>query len=261
MPFMGTVSQDCFDTGTRATSAGGTTFLLDFIVPKPGESLLKAYEQWRAWADPKVHHDFGLHCCITWWSDQVAKEMAELVKLGVVSFKFFLAYKGSLMVTDDEMIKCLERCKELGALSMVHAENGYLVDHLQKKILSAGVTGPEGHYLSRSKEVEAEATHRAIVFANEIGTPLYVVHLMGTEAAEEVIRARQKGFQVFGETLASTLGIDGSKYLDKNWDVAAGAVMSPALSMDPECKVRMMKYLAMGAVHTVGTDNCTFSES
>ncbi|KAL4441392.1 hypothetical protein ABPG74_013687 [Tetrahymena malaccensis] len=261
MPFMGTVSQDCFDTGTRATSAGGTTFLLDFIVPKPGESLLKAYEQWRAWADPKVHHDFGLHCCITWWSDQVEREMAELVKLGVVSFKFFLAYKGSLMVTDDEMIRCLERCKELGALSMVHAENGYLIDHLQKKILAAGVTGPEGHYLSRSKDVEAEATHRAIVFANEIGTPLYVVHLMGTEAAEEVIRARQKGCQVFGETLASTLGIDGRHYLDKNWDVAAGAVMSPALSMDPECKVRMMKYLAMGSIHTVGTDNCTFSEA
>lgn len=77
---------------------------------------------------------------------------------------------------------------------MVHAENGFLIDHLQKKILSAGVTGPEGHYLSRSKDVEAEATHRAIVFANEINTPLYVVHLMGTEAAEEVIRARQKGF-------------------------------------------------------------------
>ncbi|EGR32979.1 hypothetical protein IMG5_064870 [Ichthyophthirius multifiliis] len=261
MPFMGTVSQDCFDTGTRATAAGGTTFLLDFIVPKPKQSLLQAYEQWRKWADPKVHHDFGFHCCITWWGDQVYKEMEELIKLGVVSFKFFLAYKNSLMVTDEEMIKCLERCKELGALSMVHAENGHLVDHLQNKILNAGVTGPEGHYLSRSKEVEAEATHRAIVFANELSTPLYVVHLMGTEAAEEVIRARQKGFPIFGETLASTLGIDGRKYWDKNWDVAAGAVMSPSLSPDPECKVKMMKYLAMGAIHTVGTDNCTFSQA
>jgi len=194
MPFMGTTSQDCFDTGTRANAAGGSTFLLDFIVPKPGESLLKAYEQWRNWADGKVHHDYGLHCCITWWSDQVEKEMEQLVKLGVTSFKFFLAYKGSLMVNDDEMIKCLQRCKELGALSMVHAENGHLIEHLQKKVLSCGVTGPEGHMLSRSKEVEAEATHRAITFANEIGTPLYVVHLMGTEAAEEVIRARQKGY-------------------------------------------------------------------
>jgi len=82
---------------------------------------------------------------------------------------------------------------------------------------------------------------------------------MGTEAAEEVIRARTKGYVVFGETLASTLGVDGRKYWDKNWDRAASAVMSPTLSPDPECKWKMMKYLAMNALHTVGTDNCTFS--
>jgi len=130
MPFMGTVSADCFDQGTKASAAGGTTMLHDFIVPKPGESLVTAYERWRGWADPKVNHDYGLHCCITWWGEQVYKDMAELVKLGVTSFKFFLAYKGALMITDDDMIKCLERCRELGALAMVHAENGYLIEHL-----------------------------------------------------------------------------------------------------------------------------------
>ena len=90
---------------------------------------------------------------------------------------------------------------------MVHCENGTIIDYLQKKLVKAGITGPEGHYLSRNKEVEAEATNRMIVFANELCVPLYIVHLMGTEAAEMLVRARSKGFPIFGETLAATLGI------------------------------------------------------
>ena len=46
---------------------------------------------------------------------------------GVNSFKAFLAYKGAIMVETDELYQVMRRCKTLGALALVHAEDGNLV--------------------------------------------------------------------------------------------------------------------------------------
>ena len=64
---------------------------------------------------------------ITWWGEQVFNEMADVVDRGITSFKHFMAYKGSLMVNDDEMFASFQRCADLGALPLVHAENGDVV--------------------------------------------------------------------------------------------------------------------------------------
>merc|ERR1712000_436231 len=87
---------------------------------------------------------------------------------GINSFKFFMAYKGAMMVTDEELYHACKVCKEVGALTQVHAENGEIVIEGQKKLLEKGVTGPEGHVLSRPEEVEAEATRRAIMIADQV---------------------------------------------------------------------------------------------
>lgn len=187
LPFMGGVSVDDFNIGTKAAISGGTTTLIDFAIPDPQESLLKAYDQWRAWADPKVNCDYSLHMAITSWSEQIKKEMAEIVNRGVNSFKVFLAYKGALMLNDSDFLNVLERCKELGAVCMVHAENGELVQRAQKKILEMGIIGPEGHYLSRPEIFESESTHKAVIFSEFVNTPLYVVHVMSKDAAQQVI--------------------------------------------------------------------------
>lgn len=39
----------------------------------------------------------------------------------------FLAYKDVFMLNDDELYESFKRIKELGALGMVHAENGHLI--------------------------------------------------------------------------------------------------------------------------------------
>jgi len=68
---------------------------------------------------------------------------------GINSFKFFMAYKGALMVTDEELLQGFKKCKELGAVPQVHAENGDAVVEGQTRIFGLGITGPEGHPLSR----------------------------------------------------------------------------------------------------------------
>jgi dihydropyrimidinase len=261
LPFMGTTAADDFNIGSKAALSGGTTSFIDFIIPNKNESLLKAYDRWRNWADPKVNCDYSLHCAITSWNEDIKKEMAEIVSQGISSFKVFLAYKGALMLNDGEFYKVLERCKELGALCLVHAENGDLLYEAQKKMVELGITGPEGHYLSRPESFEAEATHKAITIAEFINTPLYIVHVMSKDASFEVSRARAKGNILYGETLCAALGTDGKEMWNKNFDTAAGFVMSPPLNPDPTTKTHLMNLLQSNTLQVVGTDNCTFCKS
>lgn len=169
-----------------------------------------------------------------------------------------MAYNNVLRIDDVGMYQAFETARDLGALCIVHAENGDLIEMNTKKLLDLGITGPEGHYLSRKESVESEAVHRVISIAESANVPLYIVHVMSKEASDEVMRARNKGLLVYSETLASTLGTDGTKLFDKNWDVAARYVMSPCLSPDPTTKTHMMKYIQSGIIDVVGTDNCTF---
>ncbi len=138
-----------------------------------------------------------------------------------------MAYKGALMVNDDEMFASFQRCAELGALPLVHAENGDVVLAMTAKLLAAGNDGPEAHAYSRPPEVEGEATNRAIMIADMAGVPLYIVHTSCEQAHEAIRRARQKGMRVFGEPLIQHLVLDETEYFNKDWDYAARRVMSP----------------------------------
>ncbi|XP_069478233.1 dihydropyrimidinase-like [Ambystoma mexicanum] len=259
-PFMGTQSIDDFYQGTKAALAGGTTMIMDFAIPQKGQSLIEAYNTWRGWADPKVCCDYALHVAVTWWSDKVKDEMAVLTQQnGVNSFKMFMAYKGLYMVNDMEMLATCSRCKELGAIAMVHAENGDLISEGSKRILALGITGPEGHELCRPEEVEAEATQRAITIAYTVNCPLFVVHVMSKSSAKIIANARREGKVVFGEPLAAGLSTDGTHYWNKDWAHAAAHVMGPPLRPDPSTPDFLMNLLANDDLSLTATDNCTFS--
>ncbi len=208
LPMMGTVVADDFFTGTAAGVAGGTTTILDFVGPEPGEPPLEALAVWRDRA-AKSAIDYGFHMTVSWWGEAFSDAMAAIVnEHGIASFKFFLAYKGRLMLPDEDLLAGFSRCRELGALVQVHAENGEMIAYLQQKMLADGVTSPLGHVLSRPSQCEGEATLRAVTMAEILDVPLYVVHVSAAEAAEAIGRARQRGAKVIGETLPGFLAID-----------------------------------------------------
>ncbi|MFQ5437348.1 MAG: amidohydrolase family protein, partial [Paracoccaceae bacterium] len=165
MPFMGTTADETFESGTWAAAVGGTTMLVDFCLPGEDGSIKNAINEWHRKSAPQICSDVGYHMAITSWNENVFDEMEDAVKMGVNSFKHFMAYKGALMLEDDELFASFKRCGELGVLPMVHAENGDLVFELQQKYMAEGITGPEGHAFSRPAELEGEAANRAITIA------------------------------------------------------------------------------------------------
>jgi dihydropyrimidinase len=258
MPFMGTYSADDFDSGTRAALAGGTTMVIDFCLPEPGQSLLDALKRWDNKAT-RGHCDYSFHMAVTWWGEQVFDEMKAVVRNhGINTFKHFMAYKGSLMVNDDEMFASFSRCAELGALPLVHAENGDIVAAMQQKLMDAGNDGPEAHAYSRPAEVEGEATNRAIIIADMAGVPLYVVHTSCEQAHEAIRRARQSGMRVYGEPLIQHLTLDDSEYANKDWDHSARRVMSPPFR-NKRHQDSLWAGLSSGSLQVVATDHCAFT--
>ncbi len=257
MPFMGTHSSDDFDTGTAAALSGGTTMIVDFCLPSPGQGLIDTLQQWYQKAG-KARTDYSFHMAITWWGEQVFNEMPEVVNRGINTFKHFMAYKGALMVDDDEMFASFQRCAEIGAMPLVHAENGDVVAHLQQKLLAEGNNGPEAHAYSRPPEVEGEAANRAVMIADQAGVPLYVVHVSCEQAHEAIRRARQKGMRVYGEPLIQHLVLDESEYANPDWDYAARRVMSPPFR-DKLNQDGLWAGLQAGSLQVVATDHCAFT--
>jgi dihydropyrimidinase len=257
LPFMGTVTMDDFYTGTAAGLAGGTTMIIDFVIPDPMEPLLGAYKKWRGWAE-KSANDYSFHVAVTWWDESVKRDMGTLVnEEGINSFKHFMAYKNAIMCDDETLVNSFQRALELGAMPTVHAENGELVYLLQNEVLAKGITGPEGHPLSRPPRVESEAANRAIAIADVLGVPIYVVHVSSSETAEVIALARARGQRVYGEVLAGHLVVDESVYRNPDFTSAAAHVMSPPFREKGNQEF-LWRGLQSGNLHTTATDHCTF---
>ncbi len=259
LPFMGTVASDDFYTGTRAALAGGTTTIIDFVIPNPQQDLMEAFQLWQEKAE-KAAADFSFHVAVTWWDDSVSDAMGILAREhGVNSFKHFMAYKNAIMADDEVLVNSFKRARDLGAIATVHAENGELVFRLQQEMLEQGITGPEGHPLSRPPEVEGEAANRAIEIANLMNVPIYLVHTSCQQAVDAIARARANGQRVYGEVLPGHLLIDDSVYRDSDWSFAAAHVMSPPFRPKGH-QQHLWNALQAGTLQTTATDHCCFCD-
>ncbi|MDP6928102.1 MAG: dihydropyrimidinase [Planctomycetota bacterium] len=257
LPFMGTVASDDFETGTAAGIAGGTTSIIDFVIPARNEDLMDALGAWHDKA-AKAVADYAFHMAVTWWGDQTKDWMRRCVEEeGITSFKTFMAYRGAIGVDDPELIKVMVTARELGGLVTVHAEHGDMVVELQERLIAEGKTGPRYHALSRPPLVEGEATGRAIMLSRMTQEPLYVVHVTCKESVEAIARARMEGARVYGETCTQYLLLDDSVY-DKPEFEGAAYVMSPPIRPKGHQEI-LWNALQSGVLQTVATDHCPFN--
>ena len=212
MFFGGTTTCDDFTSGTVSAAFGGTTCLVDFCMQAPGTSFAQALENYFEKIDRcKPVIDVGFHIGVTDLREGGSlEELATLPDKGITSYKLFMAYKGAVMVDDETLFKTMQTAADTGALVMVHAENGDAIDIIVKEAVAAGHTEPIWHARTRPPETEGEATNRAVQLARVAGAPLYVVHVSCKESIEPIAIAREKGWDVWGETCTQYLFIDDS---------------------------------------------------
>jgi dihydropyrimidinase len=256
LPFMGTYARDTYETASQAALVGGTTTIFDMCCPSRAEEPMAGFETWLGKAEGRSACDYSFHMGVTKFDAGSEAQLREIVARGVKSFKIFLAYKGAFGIDDSELYRALKLAKELGVVVCAHCENETLVAERQRELLAAGVTGPEGHYLSRPPEVEAEGVHHLMTFAELTGARIYIVHTSCVEALREAVAARLRGVDVAVETLIQYLLLDRT-YAERKGFEAAKFVMSPPLR-DASNQAVMWDALRTGLVQTVATDHAPF---
>jgi dihydropyrimidinase len=257
MPFGGTVTIDDVESGQTSAAFGGTTTHVDFIIQPQGQSFSAAFDEWKAKADGKQVIDMGYHMAVTDLKEGgTLEELAALPDQGITSYKLFMAYKGALMVDDETLFKVMQVAAETGALVMVHAENGDAIDVLVKEALAAGNTEPHYHALTRPPETEGEATNRAIQLARVAGCKLYVVHVSCRESVEPIELAREKGWDVWGETCTQYFFVDYS-YLERPDFEGAKYVYTPPPRAKENQDV-LWRAVENDVLSVISTDHCAF---
>ncbi|HTV49511.1 MAG TPA: dihydropyrimidinase [Phycisphaerae bacterium] len=256
LPFMGTQAKDTYPTASKAAVIGGTTTLIEMVCPSRSEEPLAAFHTWMSKAQNQSACDFTFHMGATRFDALAESQLREIVAAGVASFKVFLAYKGAFGIDDAELYQVMRLAKSLGVIVTAHCENAELVAQKQRELIAAGKTGPQWHEPSRPESVERLGVEVLTSFAAMHGTHCYIVHTSCQPAVEAALAARQRGVQVWIETLIQYLTLDkthaelpdfqGSKF-----------VMSPPLR-DKSNQPFLWNNLANGNISTLATDHAPF---
>jgi dihydropyrimidinase len=259
LPVMNTRSADDFYSGTVAAVCGGTTTIVDFVDPKPSQTMLDALTEYRSRADQEVTTDYGLHMVFKEQSLAEINLIPAVIEQGVPSFKLFTAYRErGLMLEDADIRRVMKEVAAAGGLTAVHAESETMIQGLIQENLSAGNTGAKYHALSRPAAAEAEAVSRVARLAQSVSAGLYIVHLSSRAGKEEVESARAGGANIFAETCPHYLVLTDRVY---ERDDGRNFVMSPALKKAEDCATLWQGLRPGGVVETVGSDHCPFTSA
>lgn len=253
LPMFGTVSSDDHYTGTKAAAFGGTTTVIDFI-SQDSDNLVENFQNLRQKAAQKATVDFGFHANISHLTTAVEQQIPKLVKLGVTSVKMFTAYNNRLRLQDGEIFQVMRIARESGILTLIHAENGDLIELLTDEAIKAGHTSPKWHARTRPAWGAVEAVCRGAALSAVADAPLYLVHMNAGGEVDQLEYARSKGLKVMGETCPQYLLFNDDKLEGKD---AAKWVCSPPLRK-PEDQQRLWQGLQDGIIQTIATDHCPF---
>ena len=256
LPCMGTFAKDTHQTASQAALVGGTTTLIEMAGPDRTQDPTAGFELWLDKAQGHCACDFTFHMTVSRYDEAAEKQLAEIVKRGVSSFKIYLAYKGAFGLSDQELYRALRLARKLGVITTAHCENADLIQELQNQLLAEGKTGPEWHHDSRPPLVEAEGVHHLMTFAELLDAHVYVVHLSCAAALQAAAAAKARGVRVWAETLIQYLLLDKSCAERPNFE-GAKYVMSPPLR-DKSNQDILWNALRDGVISTLATDHVPF---
>jgi dihydropyrimidinase len=256
LPVSGGFSSDDFFTGSRAALCGGTTTIIDFVTPSRGESLPAALKKRKREAESSMT-DYAFHVSPVEWRKTTDDEIRECIKMGVTSFKVYMAYKSTIGLEDDDLLRVMKSVAEAGGIVTAHCELGDKIEKLRNSFFSQNNTSPYYHARSRPAGAEAAAVEKAVKMADNVHCPLYIVHVSSGESLKYIREAQLRKQSVYAETCPQYLLLDDSKYRGE-FKQTVQYVMSPPLRTREDSGA-LWDALGDGTVSAVGTDHCPFA--
>ncbi len=253
LPMFGTVSSDDHYSGTKAAAFGGTTTVIDFV-PQDFPTLKACIDAWHSKADGKAAVDFSFHMNITRFDDHIAKEIIELHTEGISSLKVFTAYNGRLRLSDGNIFKILRISGENGLLTLLHAENGDVIEILIAEALKEGHLSTEWHALTRPSWGAVESVLRGAALAAQAKAPLYVVHMNVAGEVDQLAYAREHGLPIMGETCPQYLFFTSDDLLRPD---GAKWICSPPVRSKADNE-HIWQGINQGIIQVLSTDHCPF---
>jgi len=257
LPLAGTVTKNDFYSGTVAGAFGGVTTLIDFADQKKGRPPMEIVQERMGQAAGKCVVDYSFHCTLTDINENTLEQMADIVNLGITSFKFYTIYKDDgLYVDDGEILRAFKRVRELGGIATVHCENEAIVRRSTEALISAGKVAPRYYPLSKPEASEVEAIRRVIFLAHEVGAPLLIRHVSSEGGVKAIREAKRAGHIVYGETCPAYLTLTDDVY---QRDDGQNFIVHPPIRKAKDMR-EIWKGLADGTITIIGTDDCAFTK-
>jgi len=250
-------SSDTYETGTRSAIAGGCTTIIGFAPQQKTEpSLLKALKETHARAFGNSYCDYGFHMLVGNPGEQALEELSIISSEEDVT-SLYMTYT-ALQLRDDQILSVLLKARELRVLTMIHAENGDVLNWLTDQLEAKKFFDPKYHSTSRPPILEAEATNRAIALSSLIShTPILLVHVSDPGATLRIRQAQTNGQPIFAETCPQYLFLTRDD-LDAPGFEGAKCVRSPP-PRDKKSQEAIWTGLRNGTFTVLSSDHCPFN--
>lgn len=254
--FMGQRSVYDFESGGIAALCGGTTTVVDFALQRRGRGMIEGLRHRRKQADPVVTLDYGLHQIVTDVNESSLGELRQLREEGVSTLKVYTVYESEqLKLEDGAFYSLMQGAAKEDLLICLHAENAGIIERARAEAVRAGHTEPKYHALTRPPITEVEAVSRALLFAQDTGCPLHILHLVAQKGVDLIERARREGQRVTAETCTHYLALTDEAYEREN---AQYYVMSPPLR-SAQNQEALWDGLKRGVLSAVTSDEVSYS--
>lgn len=246
-------TRDGYFQATTAAVFGGTTTIVDFAIPRPGESPAVALDRQRAKAGQGVC-DSALHACVTEWDETVPEQLRSFVADGVVTVKMFTTYRGETMADEDTILRVMTELRDVGGMAVIHCEANHIIEDVQHQCAGGGHIGAGDHHRTRPELAEDAAVAGVLAIAESVHAPVYFVHQSTPAAVDQVVRARGRGIRAFTEAVTHHLVLDESKYAEEHPERFVCCPPLRSAATVSELGVRLLA----GEVTTVGSDHCCY---
>jgi dihydropyrimidinase len=182
---------DDLTSGSMAALAGGITTVGTFATPDTGETPLAALDRMEARVRAEAIADVILHLSSWPPSPELTAAVPALVQRGQPSLKVFLT-RADFGARLHDFIPQLEAARDAGVVTLAHCEDGALLAAAVRRLTAEGRTSLRDYAASRPLIAEVAATEQMADLCEDVGGPVYVVHLSSARALEVCQKARKR---------------------------------------------------------------------